>query len=412
MKRAIKAIILLLGAAGGIWLTTLLGCKSNETVCPPGTEQGGRKVTSLKMEFNWPPGSSTSRQDGSAGPPPAAPKATAQNSPPVMSIPPSGPAAVAWEKSPPASSERAQLPASAKPENISGPAPEPSTAMGAQSPPAAKPGYPPAQLTSGRSLDASEATVITEQERSLPATNTKPPVHLSVSAGEQSPSGKAQDQELSSGQGVEARILAQARSPGNMAVVQTSALPATESRSGGIIAVSAEGRSNSSFPSAASGSERSPARASSAANPRKPSPHPNQPALRIVNSKRVKLHFEVKDVGPSGLSGVDLWYTRDHQEWIKPNVVPQLHGPYVVEVPEEGLYGFTLIAHNSLGHGEPPPKAGDLPQVWVLVDLTAPVVKINSAGIVTDADGPKLTVAWTATDRFMACRPVTLSYAE
>src|SRR5262249_53061876 len=78
----------------------------------------------------------------------------------------------------------------------------------------------------------------------------------------------------------------------------------------------------------------------------------------------------------------------------------------------EGLYGFTLIARNSLGHGEPPPKSGDLPQVWVLVDMTAPVVKITSATVVPEIDGPKLTVSWTATDKYMSRRPVTLSWAE
>ena len=43
-----------------------------------------------------------------------------------------------------------------------------------------------------------------------------------------------------------------------------------------------------------------------------------------------------------------------------------------LQVSEEGLYGFTLVAHNGVGGGKEPPHAGDLPQIWVLVDQTKP----------------------------------------
>src|SRR5262249_4024083 len=36
---------------------------------------------------------------------------------------------------------------------------------------------------------------------------------------------------------------------------------------------------------------------------------PGSPAVRMVSSKRIVLNYHVKDVGPSGLSGIELWWT-------------------------------------------------------------------------------------------------------
>src|SRR5207302_5597310 len=93
------------------------------------------------------------------------------------------------------------------------------------------------------------------------------------------------------------------------------------------------------------------------------------PAFHVVNSKRIKLHFEIKDAGPAGIAGVELWYMHENREWKKPDAPLQKQGPFVLEGDGEGLYGFKLIARNSQGRGDAPPLAGDMPQVWVLVDL-------------------------------------------
>jgi hypothetical protein len=136
------------------------------------------------------------------------------------------------------------------------------------------------------------------------------------------------------------------------------------------------------------------------------------PPSKSVNSKRVVLNYKLDDVGPSGVSSVELWFTRDGRTWHKDEKAVKSGPPYVIEVEKEGMYGFTLVAKNGVGVGKQPPQSGDLPQIWVDVDLTPPTVKLME---VTHGVGSKVrdvTYHWTASDRNMARRPITLSYAE
>jgi hypothetical protein len=135
--------------------------------------------------------------------------------------------------------------------------------------------------------------------------------------------------------------------------------------------------------------------------------------VRIVNSKRVSINFEVKDVGKSGIASIELWYTRNEgRSWQKYDERTSPQSPYVVEVSEEGLYGFTLVARNRAGGGEPPPKVGDPPQIWVEVDLTKPVVRLQDVIVGRGADLGTVAITYSASDKNLARRPIALSYAE
>lgn len=135
------------------------------------------------------------------------------------------------------------------------------------------------------------------------------------------------------------------------------------------------------------------------------------PLMRMVNSKRITLNFEVKDVGPSGLSGVELWYTQDCKDWKKNNAPPQAHS-YVIEVDEEGMYGFTLLAKSGLGLGKEPPAPGDLPQVWVMVDLSKPVVSLGEITPNLNGKTGSVAIRWKAVDKNLGSTPVGLYYSE
>lgn len=135
--------------------------------------------------------------------------------------------------------------------------------------------------------------------------------------------------------------------------------------------------------------------------------------VRIVNSKRISINFEVKDVGKSGVATVELWYTRNEgRTWQKYDERTSAQSPYTVTVTDEGLYGFTLVAKNRAGGGEPPPKAGDPPQVWVEVDLTRPVVRIGGVEVGRGPEAGLLTITYSAADKNLARQPISLSYAE
>ena len=135
------------------------------------------------------------------------------------------------------------------------------------------------------------------------------------------------------------------------------------------------------------------------------------PLFRMVNTKRITLNFEVKDVGPSGLSGVELWFTQDAKEWKKYDA-PRKAQAYVVEVDEEGMYGFTLVARSGTGLGQEPPQPGDQPQVWVVVDLTPPKVALNEIKPAIDTADQTVAIRWKASDKNLGRRPISLYYAE
>jgi hypothetical protein len=136
------------------------------------------------------------------------------------------------------------------------------------------------------------------------------------------------------------------------------------------------------------------------------------PVVRLVNKKRITLNYEVKEVGPSGLAGVDLWYTRDTKTWNRHDAGPEAPSPYVIDVQEEGLYGFTLLARNGVGLAKEPPHSGDLPQVWVEVDLTKPVVQLNDVRVRCGDKVPSLHVVWKAADKNLGSQPIAIAVAE
>jgi hypothetical protein len=76
------------------------------------------------------------------------------------------------------------------------------------------------------------------------------------------------------------------------------------------------------------------------------------------------------------------------------------------------VYGFTLVARSGVGLGDRPPQVGDRPQIWVEVDLTKPVVRMQNVLVGQGADKGKLTITWTAQDKNLAREAVSLSYAE
>jgi hypothetical protein len=136
---------------------------------------------------------------------------------------------------------------------------------------------------------------------------------------------------------------------------------------------------------------------------------------KLVNSKRISLNYEVKEIGPSGVSAVELWYTQDGRSWNRyPRNATQEAGqpPFVFDVNGEGLYGITLVAKSGVGIGPRPPQLGDRPQIWIEVDLTKPVVQIQSVQVGQGADKGKLFVTWSARDKNMARSPIAISYGE
>jgi len=134
--------------------------------------------------------------------------------------------------------------------------------------------------------------------------------------------------------------------------------------------------------------------------------------VRMVSSRRISLDYKVEDLGPSGLAAVELWLTTDGRNWQRYKEYLDQQPPLVVEVNDEGLYGFTMVARSKVGLGQRPPQVGDAPQIWVEVDETKPQVRLVNADVGRGNDLGNLTITWTATDKNLARQPITISYAE
>jgi hypothetical protein len=133
--------------------------------------------------------------------------------------------------------------------------------------------------------------------------------------------------------------------------------------------------------------------------------------LLYVNRRRFNLNFKLDNVGKSGVANVEVWVTTNGQTWQKYADAGK-DPPYTIEVQSEGRYGITLVAVSGVGLSERRPRAGDMPQVWVEVDETKPVVKITNVEVGQGADANKLTIRWSAQDRHLKNLPITLSYSE
>jgi hypothetical protein len=138
--------------------------------------------------------------------------------------------------------------------------------------------------------------------------------------------------------------------------------------------------------------------------------HPSStgPTVRMVGDKRRKLGYQLKSASGTTVP-VELWYTRDGRSWQRDDSPPQLHSPYILEVKEEGVYGLSLVPCNGGGKAQAP-RPGDLPQFWVAVDWTRPIVSL--LGVEADPRKHTVSVRWSANDEHLGPRPITLSYAE
>jgi hypothetical protein len=134
----------------------------------------------------------------------------------------------------------------------------------------------------------------------------------------------------------------------------------------------------------------------------------------MVNSRKFALEYEVESVGPAGIAKVEIWGTRDGgRTWDSYDVSePNGEGPVRVSVEGEGLYGFRITVQDRNGFGGRPPRSGDVPELWVGVDLTKPIAKLTGIDLGAGEHSGELVIRWDASDALLAARPVTLSFSE
>jgi hypothetical protein len=136
------------------------------------------------------------------------------------------------------------------------------------------------------------------------------------------------------------------------------------------------------------------------------------PRQIVVNKRDFKIGYRVDDVGPSGVSKVDLFITQDMgKKWYHYGVDADHQSPYLVNVPEDGIYGFEIRVKNGAGIGDDPPRPGDKPSIVVNVDTTAPTAQLMPPQVGRGASRNKVLLRWTASDTNLGATPVLLEYA-
>jgi hypothetical protein len=131
-----------------------------------------------------------------------------------------------------------------------------------------------------------------------------------------------------------------------------------------------------------------------------------------VKRKAFKLTYKIDREGHSGVKHLEVWMTRNTTQWTKFAQVENPTGTVDITAPATGRFGFTLRPVSGVGRGKTPPRAGDLPQIWVEVDETAPKVTLHNV-VVNEGDDPStFTVNWRAEDKFFGEQPITIYYSK
>jgi hypothetical protein len=149
------------------------------------------------------------------------------------------------------------------------------------------------------------------------------------------------------------------------------------------------------------------------------------PMLQYVNQQLVKLQYEIKRQGPSGIGGMQVWLTKDDGETWSPFAEVKdirneaAHGrqerdfefrdKHDMPFPD-GVYGLILVVKNRAGLGREP-RPGDAPEIRIEIDTKPPLAQLFKP--VPDPQNPtQLLLKWSAQDKNLADAPIHLEYAE
>lgn len=139
---------------------------------------------------------------------------------------------------------------------------------------------------------------------------------------------------------------------------------------------------------------------------------PGEGRQRVVNTKTFQIGYKLQDVGPSGVSSVELFITQDNgATWYRYGSDDDNQSPIQVEVPREGTYGFALSVRSGAGLASEPPQNGDRPAIVVVVDQTAPKLEIFPVEQGRGKNLNKLLFSWRCTDESLPEKPVSIYYS-
>lgn len=138
-----------------------------------------------------------------------------------------------------------------------------------------------------------------------------------------------------------------------------------------------------------------------------------QPAsgAQVIKHHVFELEYQVDDVGPSGVSAVELFVTEDGgQHWFTYGNDEDLQSPVLIDTRGEGTFGFAVRVRNGLGFADDAPQPGQTPEIVVTVDETLPVIEMAQPVMRTEGFGT-IQISWQVREKNPAATPVRLEYS-
>ncbi len=148
-----------------------------------------------------------------------------------------------------------------------------------------------------------------------------------------------------------------------------------------------------------------------------PTAAPELATVPAVNYTKFDIQYQL-DAGPSGVSRIDLFATRDDgRTWVKWSQHDGKESPLRVSVDGrgnqqvEGHYGFKMVPVSGAGLSDGPPVAGTPPDVRVNVDTTPPMITAYQPTADPNLRNTML-LHWKATDRNFGKDPIAIEWSE
>jgi hypothetical protein len=133
---------------------------------------------------------------------------------------------------------------------------------------------------------------------------------------------------------------------------------------------------------------------------------------QFLGTTHASLEYQVDQPGPSGVSKVEVYMTRDYGEtWQLLCDDPDRQSPAEIDLPGDGLYGLSVVVTNGSGVSTAAPSKGDTPDWWVEVDTTKPVAKVQDVIPTTAGEPEAFMITWSASDKNLGPEPIDLYYA-
>jgi hypothetical protein len=135
-------------------------------------------------------------------------------------------------------------------------------------------------------------------------------------------------------------------------------------------------------------------------------------SVRRVNATSFEIGYVLDDVGPSGVSSVDLYLTEDlGKRWYYYGVDQDERSPFSVTVPQDGTYGFAIRVRSGVGLALHPPQPHDRPELLVIVDRMPPQATLLPPRQGQGTAPNQMLIEWTLSDEALAEQPVALYFA-